>query len=318
MISFDTTWLPFIIASAVALSLYDLAKKHSVSGNRPFAVLFLTSFSGFASTFTFLAATGSLRASLDLDLPTVSRLALKSLIVGASWSFAYWALKTLPVTVMAPIRATGPVWTTLAAVPLFAEVPTLLQTAGFMLAFGAMMAFSLAARREGFTLRTPSIILAVCATLMGSASALYDKLLIAKLGLPPATVLLWFMGGMTILYAVLALASVKFDATPFEWRWTIPVVGVLLAASDFLYFSAVDCPDARISVLSTIRRSSVIATFVLGGAIFREKNLLRKGLALAVLLLGVAMLCLKQEYDPQAESGGQGACAAETERSLEQ
>ena len=80
----------------------------------------------------------------------------------------------------------------------------------------------------------------------------------------------------------------------FEWRWSIPLVGVLLAASDACYFSAISTPDAKISVLSLIRRSSVIFTFLVGGAVFREKNLKRKAFALLFILLGVLLLCLKR------------------------
>ncbi|MBQ6457684.1 MAG: EamA family transporter [Kiritimatiellae bacterium] len=284
-------WLAPIVCSAVTLAVYDVCKKHSVSGNRPFAVLLVTSATGFLSTAAALAAAGRLGSALALAPREMLLLAAKSLIVATSWSLAYFALRTLPVTVMAPIRATGPLWTTLAAVAIFSEVPSPRQSVGFALAFAAFFAFSLATRREGFRLRSKPMLLAVAATLAGSASALYDKHLIASLNLRPETVLLWFMGGMTLVYAAICAATARSDSTPFIWRWTIPAVGILLAVSDFCYFTAIDAPDARISVLSTIRRTSTALTFVLGGAVFRERNLWRKGLALAALLAGVFLLC---------------------------
>lgn len=285
------TWLGYIAASAVTLAIYDICKKHSVSGNRPFSVLLITSATGFLTTAAALACAGRLEAAIMLAPHDIALLAVKSLIVATSWSLAYYALRTLPVTVMGPIRATGPIWTTLAAMMLFCEVPTARQAAGFALAFTGFIAFSLAARREGFRLRDPAMALAIGATLAGSASALYDKHLIASLNLAPEVVLLWFMGGMTLVYAVACAVTARRDRTPFIWRWTIPAVGILLALSDFLYFSAIDEPGARISILSTLRRTSTVLTFVLGGAIFHEKNLWRKGLALLGLLVGVVLLC---------------------------
>ena len=80
-------------------------------------------------------------------------------------------------------------------------------------------------------------------------------------------------------------------SAPFSWRWTIPMVGLLLALSDACYFNAIAVPDARISVLSMIRRASVVLTFFLGGAVFHETNLRRKAIALAAVLAGVAVLC---------------------------
>lgn len=284
-------WLAPIVCSAVTLAVYDVCKKHSVSGNRPFAVLLVTSATGFLSTAAALAAAGRLGSALALAPREMLLLAAKSLIVATSWSLAYFALRTLPVTVMAPVRATGPLWTTLAAVAIFSEVPSPRQSVGFALAFAAFFAFSLATRREGFRLRSKPMLLAIAATLAGSASALYDKHLIASLNLRPETVLLWFMGGMTLVYAAICAATARSDSTPFIWRWTIPAVGILLAVSDFCYFTALDASDARISILSTIRRTSTALTFVLGGAVFRERNLWRKGLALAALLAGVFLLC---------------------------
>ena len=285
-----------IFASALLLAAYDIAKKESVRANRVFTVLFLTSLCGFSSVAAILAATGRMAATLALagNTEAMAALAVKSLIVGTSWTFAYWALKTIPVTVMAPIRATGPVWTFAGAVAIFAEMPTPMQLAGFALAFGGCILFSLAARFEGFTLRTGAIWLAIAGTLCGSVSALYDKFILHRLAIAPESVLFWFMLGMAILYlaADVVTRMLHADKTPFQWRKTIPFVGVLLAASDFCYFSAVAHPDAHISILSTMRRTSVVFTFLAGGAIFHETNLKRKGIALAAILAGVVVLAL--------------------------
>ena len=287
-------WLELVFLSAFALSAYDIAKKHAVSGNRVFSVLAITSFAGFSAVAAVLAATGRLGAVLSITPRIFVLLFAKSLLVGTSWALAYWALKTLPVTVMAPIRATGPVWVFALSLAVFGEVPSVVQAAGFALAFAGCIMFSLAAVREGFTLRDRSIWLAIGGTLAGAVSAIYDKCLIQRLALEPEQVLFWFMGGMTVIYlaAGCIVRTLRMDSTPFAWRFTIPLTGILLAASDFLYFSAVSHPDARISVLSVLRRTSVVWTFLLGGAIFRERNLLRKGIALAVLLAGVALLSL--------------------------
>jgi uncharacterized membrane protein len=90
------------------------------------------------------------------------------------------------------------------------------------------------------------------------------------------------------MYAVPA----AFCRRGFKWRWTMPLTGILLAASDACYFTAIAVPDAQISVLSLVRRSSIILTFFIGGALFREKDLRRKALALASILIGVLLLCL--------------------------
>jgi len=284
-------WLGWILASCVVLSLYDLCKKASVRDNAVFPTLLGSTASGWLAATAFLLVRGGFAAALDIPRAHVALLLLKSCIVGASWTATYMALRTLPITCAAPIRATGPLWTLLGAVVLFAEVPTPLQAAGMAAVVLGCVAFSRSAAREGVDFRSDRAVwLAFLGTVLGSCSALYDKHLLKGLGIPAATVLWWFLGGMCAIYAV--AAALPHRKTTFSWRWTIPLVGVLLAASDACYFNAVSSPEARISVLSMVRRASVVLTFFLGGAVFHETNLRRKALALAAILAGVAVLCL--------------------------
>ena len=292
--------LGWILASCVVLSFYDLSKKASVRDNAVFPVLLGSTLTGFLAVTAFLIARGGFAATLGVGAGTMGLLLLKSCIVGASWTATYMALRTLPITSAAPIRATGPLWTLIGAVCVFAEVPTPLQAVGMALALVGCWIFSLSTKGEGVRFwHDRAIGLAFLGTLLGSCSALYDKCLLQQKGLGTGTVLWWFMGGMCVLYAVATGVEAwrgrgGADTTrpAFQFRWTIPLVGVLLATSDACYFNAISMPDAKISVLSLIRRSSVILTFLLGGAIFHEANLRRKGLALLAILAGVILLCV--------------------------
>jgi len=299
-------WLGWILASCVVLSLYDLGKKASVRENAVFPVLLGSTLSGFLSVTVFLVVRGEFVPTVSVAPPAVGLLLLKSCIVGASWTATYMALRTLPITCAAPIRATGPLWTLFGAICLFGEIPTALQGIGMVLALVGCWFFSLSAKAEGKSFwRDRAVVLAFAGTLLGSCSALYDKCLLQQRGLSTGTVLWYFMGGMCLIYAVacvLRRVSGSHRAVgashipvphPFRFRWTIPLVGVLLAVSDACYFNAISTPDAKISVLSLIRRSSVILTFLIGGAVFRETNLLRRGLSLLAILAGVILLCLR-------------------------
>ena len=294
-------WLDWILASCVVLSLYDLCKKASVRDNAVFPVLLGSTLSGWLAVTVFLLPHGGLQAVLEVPPATVALLLAKGVIVGGSWKATYMALRTLPITCAAPIRATGPLWTLIGAVCIFAEIPTALQFVGIALTFAGCWMFSLSARDAGGRFfRDRAVALAFLGTVLGSASALYDKCLLQRRGIPPGTVLWWFMGGMCVIYAVAVgigclrrRGGAADAARRFQFRWTIPLVGLLLAVSDACYFNAISMPDAKISVLSLIRRSSVVLTFLLGGAVFHERNLRRKGLALLAILAGVALLCLR-------------------------
>lgn len=291
-------WIGWILSSCAALSAYDLCKKASVRGNAAFPVLLVSTTCAWLTVTAGLLATGAFAGVFAVTPRVACALLFKSLIVGASWTATYQALRTLPITCAAPIRATGPLWTLVGAIALYGEIPTALQALGIASVLFGCFLFARSTAAEGIRFwQSRAILLAFLGTLLGSCSALYDKRLLKGLGIPTGTVLWWFLGGMILLYAVPAVLEFRRDrrsaaAVRFDWRWTIPLVGVLLAASDAFYFTALAVPDSRISILSVIRRASVIITFLAGGALFRETNLRRKAIALAAILIGVVILCL--------------------------
>ncbi len=73
---------------------------------------------------------------------------------------------------------------------------------------------------------------------------------------------------------------------------TVFLISLFLSIADFLYFYALSLPSALISVVSMIRRGSVLVSFSLGALLFHEKNLRAKALDLALVLLGLFFLWL--------------------------
>jgi drug/metabolite transporter (DMT)-like permease len=80
------------------------------------------------------------------------------------------------------------------------------------------------------------------------------------------------------------------QTTPFHWSWSIVGVSLFLSAADFMYFYSLSLPDAMISIVSMIRRGSVVVSFMFGAAFFHEKNLKAKAVDLALVLLGMVFL----------------------------
>ena len=78
----------------------------------------------------------------------------------------------------------------------------------------------------------------------------------------------------------------------FKWDWMIVVVAVLITGADALYFFSLKQPDALLSVISVIRRASVIITFFCGIIFFKEGNIRAKGLNLLLMAAGVALLLI--------------------------
>lgn len=287
-------WTHWILLSAVFLAAYDLAKKASVRNNAVLPVLLISTFAGAAAFMFALALSGRLPVVIaSIDARVIVLAALKSVIVATSWVFTFTALKTLPITIATPIRASSPALVFLAALCLYGEVPTVVQGLGMLAVFAGYFVFSWAGRHEGIDfLRCRAVHCAIAGAIFSAVSSLWDKYVFQVAAAPVEATQLLFQLGLIVVYGLLFALNrlAKSPSTPFTFRMTIPFVGILLAAADWFYFKGVAVPDMPISVGALLRRFSVALTFVFGAFCFRETNLRRKTLALLIILLGVFLL----------------------------
>jgi drug/metabolite transporter (DMT)-like permease len=296
------TWLLLVLLSAVFLGLYDVAKKASVNDNAVLVVLFVCSASGLAllaplGLTSLIAPDWSQAWHLrvhNLSPSGHGLLLIKTLIVTLSWVLTFFALKHLPLSLAASIRASAPLFTLFSAVVLFGERPTGAQWIGIGIILLAYWAFSLIGRSEGIHFSRNAWVWSLfLGTLVGAASGLYDKHLLQSAHLPPLDVQFWFTFYNTVVQGLIVLIfwwPGRRLRAPFRMRWTIPAVGVLLLVADALYFAALAHPDALVSVISTLRRSNVIISFAVGSLAFGEKQRGKKAIALAGVLVGITLL----------------------------
>ena len=96
---------------------------------------------------------------------------------------------------------------------------------------------------------------------------------------------------MGITLVVILLCAGK-ESLRWHWSWAIPMISILLSAADMAYFVALSEGDAMISVVSMVRRGSVVVSFACGAMLFREKNLRAKAVDLVFILMGMVLLWL--------------------------
>lgn len=293
-------WLTLAFTSAALLGLYDVAKKTALTGNAVLPVLLLnTLFSTLlfvpmilAAEFGFGWFDGTVLASTTGSAEAHAMVALKSAIVLTSWIFGYFALKHLPITIVGPINATRPVLVLLGAMLIFGERLNGYQWTGVLLILLSLFLLSRSSRREGVDFRHNIWILFIAlAAIAAVVSGLYDKYIMARLA--PVFVQSWcnlyLLVMMTAVVGILWLPR-RARTTPFHWSWTIPLISIFLSLADFAYFSALHQPDAMISVVSMVRRGSVVVSFACGAMLFREQNLRSKAIDLVFILIGMFFL----------------------------
>lgn len=295
-------WLTLAFTSAALLGFYDVAKKKSLTGNAVLPVLLLnTLFSSLIFLPALLSAgfglgwfDGTVLASQPGTLHAHGLVVLKSVIVLTSWIFGYFGMKHLPITIVGPINATRPVMVLVGAMLFFGERLNAYQWAGVVLALVSLFLLSRSGRREGvdFTHNVWIFCIAMAAV-TGAVSGLYDKYIMARLD--PVFVQSWYNLYQFLMMGVLTAVMwrpKRRAASPFHWSWAIPLISVFLSLADFAYLMALRDPDAMISVVSMVRRGSVVVSFLCGALLFRERNLRSKAVDLAFILVGMVFLWL--------------------------
>jgi drug/metabolite transporter (DMT)-like permease len=299
-------WLVLAFMSAALLGCYDSFKKDALKDNAVIPVLTLnTLFSSLIFLpFILLSSYGNVLDGTAFHVgsggwETHKYIVLKAVIVLSSWLLGYFGMKHLPLTIVGPINATRPVMVLIGALLVFGERLNLWQWIGVLLAVASFLLLSRSGKKEGIDFKHDHwIYMIVGAAALGALSGLYDKYLMAPpgeggVGLDRMMVQSWYniyqCGMMAVMMFLLWWPNRK-QTTPFHWSWSVLGVSIFLSSADFLYFYSLSLPSAMISIVSMIRRGSVIVSFLFGAVLFHEKNLRAKAFDLALVLLGMLFL----------------------------
>ncbi len=329
--------------------LYDVFKKKSLANNAVLPVLGLNTLFSSLIFLPFILISAWKPEWLNQTIFFVPQagwevhrfILLKSLIVLSSWTFGYFGMKHLPLTIVGPINATRPVMTLVGALLIFGERLNVYQWIGVLMAIVSFFMLSRSGKKEGIDFQHNKWIwFVVLAAVFGAVSGLYDKYLMKqfnkffmlsrsgkKEGIDfQHNKWIWFV----VLAAVFGAVSGLYDkylmkqfnnmvvqswynvyqlflmggvlmflwlprrktTTPFRWDWCIIFISVFLSAADFVYFYALSMDGSMISIVSMVRRGSVIVSFLFGAMVFREKNLKSKVVDLLLVLIGMVFLYL--------------------------
>lgn len=292
-------WVLGALLSSFLLGIYNIFQKTALNKNAVLSVLFvstalsamlflpliLLSGAGIITSENFFYVPP---ANMDAHLHTM----LKSVIVFSSWFCGYYAIKHLSITLTGPVKASQPVFTLVGATLLLGEQLNLYQWIGVSIAIVSLFLMSMTGKKEGVNFKSNKYIwLLFLSVLFGAVSALYDKYLMQRYD--RMFVQSWFLLYQTILTGVFYLAlhrNPKFGTTSYSWKTSILFIAIFLSLADLVYFWALSQPGAMISIVSMIRRSSVLVSFWGGVFIFKEKNIKTKIFDLALIVIGLIFL----------------------------
>ena len=271
-------WLYLALLSALFLGLYDIAKKQALGKNGVMQVLLAaTALSTlFLSPFLF---------KYELSLQSHLMLMGKALIVSTSWISGMIALKLLPITTVRTLKATR---------PFLVVIFSILLSRARVAAFVALFLLNSSHKDEGISFRSNKGLFAMIVSIVsGVVSALYDKYIIR--GMEALSVQSWGNLYITIILGLCILIlhlSHNAESKPFRWDWTLVLIAILITGADALYFFAIQGDGALLSVVSLLRRCSVLVTFIAGAFFFKEKVNVKKIFSILVLMAGLFFLLM--------------------------
>lgn len=287
-------WILLAICSALGLGFYDIMKNMSVHDNNVPTVLFFNTLFG-TLLMSPIVVMNIVEGGFGLNdtLTGHLQIILKAVIVLGSWILGYFSIKHLPLTIQGPINASRPVIVLVGALLVFGERLNLLQWAGILLGFLSLFMISRIGSAEGFSFkRSRWLWMSIGATMLGAVSALYDKYLLRSY--EPLEVQAWYSLYQMLIMGIILLVLGRAGSLGgrFRWRWSILGISIFLTAADIAYFYSLSQPDSMISVVSMIRRGSVLVSFAYGVIILHERHVRQKLIDLAILFTSLLLLIL--------------------------
>ena len=301
-------WVVLSLISAVLLGFYDIFKKQTVVNNAIIPVLF---YSTLISSMLFLPFVllsqfkpyvfeGDFMQKLFIEPLTARQHLLvlgKTAIILASWMFSYSAMKHLPITVVGPVNQLRPAISVILLFIIFQEKLTWLQWTGVVLAIVSFYLMNRSGKLEGIHFKSNKwVYMLLGSAVLVALSGVYDKFLLSKESISPATIQAWYSIYDFLMMAVMlfALWFPKRKEQPFEWRWGIVAMAVFVTVADVIYLTGL-AQEAAVVVLIPLILDGVrlVVSFIYGIFGFKEKNIRSKIIPLLMVLAALVCLCLK-------------------------
>jgi drug/metabolite transporter (DMT)-like permease len=286
------TWFILAFASALLSAAASITEKKALFGMRAL---------DFSVVLALLNAVLALPLLLVVDFSAVSADALmvlagKNLLGSLAFLCMMMAIRNLELSGALPMMVLTPGFVALFAFLFLGEALSAVEIGGMLLLMAGTYVLEM---KSGDALAPLRVFLEsrshypiVAALLLFTATSVLDRLLLTDLQLRPVPMMAFqqlFYAGYFILFAVIARRGVPAlrNAARGNGRWIL-----LVALFTFGYrFAQIEATAlAPVALVLVVKRLSVFIGAMAGGRLFNESHLLRKAIAIGILLVGVAMV----------------------------
>ncbi|PLX20382.1 hypothetical protein C0584_06030 [Candidatus Parcubacteria bacterium] len=285
-------WVILILISAAFLSIRAIFTKKILDKNNPIPVLFLVTL--FTSLLTLLSG----RVTLSSSFEVFALMFLKSLILTVSWYSIYQAYKHLEISTVAPLRNLSPAILVVLSAIFLGESIGILNYLGIAIMMSAAYMLELRSLSDflkPFKVFNNKYFLYILVSMVGSSfSAVLDKHIARKVDYF-TLIFFYFLFSALMCFLIIVIKKEFQEIKNLLKKKNIAIVLLVAGATlmaDIFYFAVVAIPSTLIVLIIPLRRLSTFITTIIGGNIFKEKNIIYKGAVCLVMLVGVYFILL--------------------------
>ena len=283
------SWLLMSLISGVFLGFYDIFRKKALEIIPLLNVLTLYTF------FSFLLVSFDIVNALKIDKISLLLVLLKSGVIFFSWIMGFIAIRGLPISVITPFGTLTPVFTIILGIAVLGERMLPLQVAGIAVIMASCYFIGETGSNEVENLfRNKNLYIMAGGAILSSFSAIIDKFALRSAN--AGQVQFWFCLFLTLLYfpAMVLVKKRENVKLTFKYSWYIPLMSIFLVLADRIYFTAVNIPESKISIILPLRMVSLFVSVIIGGVIFNERNIKAKSLCVLLLIVGIILIFINK------------------------
>jgi drug/metabolite transporter (DMT)-like permease len=273
------------LVSGIFLGFNDIFTKKALEKSNLFNVLAIYTF------LNFVLVSFELPGALNIGFQGIALIFLKSVLVYIAWILAFSAIQSLPISVISPFNTLNPMFSILFGIIILHENLLGLQIAGIVVVLFSYYLIGKAGAVEVKGLfKNRYLYFMVGSTFLSAITAFMDKIILKTVN--AGQMQFWFCFFAFLLYAIsLVVYRIKNkESEPIRFNVYIILMSIFLVVSDRIYFYTMGLPESKMSIVLPLRRVSIIVSTMIGGFLFKEKNLKRKFFCVCLIIAGIVLI----------------------------
>lgn len=285
-------WIVYALLSAIFSTVSTIARKKTLL--KEHSISFLATNKLFQMMIILV-----LIPFIDFNLPLSTYAIIAVIAVLSVESDIFWtkSLKRMDISIAAPLTNFSPAIVAVFAYFMLNERVTYMQLIGMVLI--VIGAYVLEADHGNeikniiyHIKKSKYSLILFLSLIIGGFSSIGDRYVVGNNIIRPITMIFWFYIFTTALVMTIQLNDnngiPKIKDTIKRAKFPIIVTAVSGALTTAFYYLAVK--SAYISLIMPILLVSTLLTTIVGGELFREKNILYKSLACIIMVIGVFLI----------------------------